>query len=131
MLPQGVAIRWLTEGKCNDRKFSCIDDCNRLSTLYSYLLLLLIIIISYDFEMCPSLLSAAAGCKPARFFRLCAFGLSILYSFDLRFFYLPKVIRTLKCVDYILEDVILKCLWVIQRTHLASSFSMLFCTLVY
>jgi len=62
-----TSIWWLSEGKCNDRTFSCFDDYSRLSTLYSYLLLLLIIIISYDFVMCTSsLLSAAAGCKPTR-----------------------------------------------------------------
>ena len=62
-----TSIWWLSEGKCSNGKFSGFDDYNRLPTLYSYLLLLISIIISYDIGMCTSsLLTAAAGCKPAR-----------------------------------------------------------------
>jgi hypothetical protein len=59
--------------------------------------------------MCTSwLLSAAAGCKPARLVSSLCFCLSILSLFCLSFFYLSEVIHTLKCGNCVLEDVILQ-----------------------
>jgi hypothetical protein len=122
-----TTVWWLTEGKCNDRKFSCFEDYNRLSTLFSYLLLLPITIVSHDFVVCSSsLLSAAAGCTPARLLSpLCVLSVYPLlvrstflllvggYSYT-KMFALYTWRRYFKMsIGY-------------QRTHLASSFSMFF-----